>query len=119
MRISDWSSDVCSSDLDRLDAVAHENGGAAEAGRTGADVRDFLLGPAHLGHVRTPALLERFVGDVLFNATDRYRAEAVIERARTFTQPILRTDTTADIRQRVGLMQIGRASCRERVCQYV
>src|SRR3546814_1050348 len=73
MRISDWSSDVCSSDL--------------------------------LGHVRTPALLERFVGDVLFDAADRYRAEAVIERARTFTQPILRTDTTADIRQRVGLMQ--------------
>src|SRR3546814_2719433 len=70
MRISDWSSDVCSSDL--LDAVAHENVGAAEAGRTGADNRDFLLGPAHLGHVRTPALLE-----------------------------------------------IGRASCRERVCQYV
>src|SRR3546814_5231809 len=102
MRISDWSSDVCSSDLaadfavaiehDRLDAVAHENVGAAEAGRTGADDRDFLLGPAHLGHVRTPALLERFVGDVLFNAADRYRAEAVIERARTFTQPILRTE---------------------------
>src|SRR3546814_1320043 len=127
MRISDWSSDVCSSDLafehvaaalddllfelerrdaerdqaadfavaiehDRLDAVAHENVGAAEAGRTGADDRDFLLGPAHLGHVRTPALLERFVGDVLFDAADRYRAEAVIERASTFTQPILRTD---------------------------
>src|SRR3546814_8038036 len=73
MRISDWSSDVCSSDL--------------------------------LGHVRTPALLFRSVGDVLFDAADRYRAEAVIERARTFTQPILRTDTTADIRQRVGLMQ--------------
>src|SRR3546814_12519236 len=81
MRISDWSSDVCSSDL--------------------------------LGHVRTPALLERFVGDVLFNAADRYRAEAVIERARTFTQPILRTDTTADIRQRVGLMQeLGRSEER-------
>src|SRR3546814_2819296 len=82
MRISDWSSDVCSSDL--------------------------------LGHVRTPALLERFVGDVLFDAADRYRAEAVIERARTFTQPILRTDTTADIRQRVGLMQeLGRQRSEE------
>src|SRR3546814_11547603 len=80
MRISDWSSDVCSSDLDRLDAVAHENVGAAEAGRTGADDRDFLLCPAHFGHVRTPAPLERFVGDVLFNATDRYRAERSEER---------------------------------------
>src|SRR3546814_6288265 len=58
-----------------------------------------------MGLVWAPARLERVVGYGLFDAADRYRAEAVIERARTFTQPILRTDTTADIRQRVGLMQ--------------
>src|SRR3546814_15042058 len=37
--------------------------------------------------------------------TDTLFPYTTLFRSRTFTQPILRTDTTADIRQRVGLMQ--------------
>src|SRR3546814_4777179 len=74
MRISDWSSDVCSSDL-RLttDAKTEAEG---------------LLSNAR-------ANSERLVGDA------RTRSEAMI----------------ADARQKSD--EIGRASCRERMCPYV
>src|SRR3546814_4726408 len=67
MRISDWSSDVCSSDL-RHDAVEHFDDG-------------------HLG------------------------AEVAVE-AGEFDADRARSDHQQ-------LFKIGRASCRERVCQYV
>src|SRR3546814_16626289 len=69
MRISDWSSDVCSSDLSRIDAQ-----------RSGLDD----LAPNELVYGRT--------GFTFINA------------AFAYTRP-------------GG--KIGRASCRERVCQYV
>src|SRR3546814_6943973 len=81
MRISDWSSDVCSSDLiDRLDA----------------DMRDYAVSSAY-------ALL---IGD------DRRKALAAY-----FTPPVLASATLDAIAQ--FLEEIGRASCRERVCQDV
>src|SRR3546814_10864849 len=64
LRISDWSSDVCSSDLDGLDRRAHLH-----------DARRHATGRDDAGAVQFE---EEFLGD-----------------------------------------QIGRASCRERVCQYV
>src|SRR3546814_5596170 len=79
MRISDWSSDVCSSDL-RHPARIHRDNLAVE--------------------VREPALIPR----------DQLR----IERPRTVARDIQRhLRTTRQHRL------IGRASCRERVCQYV
>src|SRR3546814_7787082 len=79
MRISDWSSDVCSSDLD-----------------LGGLVR-------HMDHGRSAALHEerRFLDHVMAEVDDAVRRldRAVDEIARR--------------------QQIGRASCRERVCQYV
>src|SRR3546814_5981866 len=83
MRISDWSSDVCSSDLVRLEAfvvLAHDDQvdvvvQAADAG-IGA-------GRAHVGK------------EIEVLAQDRMRVD------------------------RLRQLQIGRASCRERVCQYV
>src|SRR3546814_10792011 len=66
MRISDWSSDVCSSDLARAAAALHGSGTVAPS-------------------LRRPAGMARYPG------------------AR---------------RARHG-RQLGRASCRERVCQYV
>src|SRR3546814_5298300 len=71
MRISDWSSDVCSSDL--LDRVRH------------ADLRRDLAGSGAVGDQAG----QRGTG------AQAQRAAAVQAR------------------------QIGRASCRERVCQYV
>src|SRR3546814_8770701 len=73
MRISDWSSDVCSSDLAR---------GAAER-RLRVIGDSFQVGAAADEHDLTP---------------DRADEMQILERP-------------AD--------QIGRASCRERVCQYV
>src|SRR3546814_3042220 len=74
MRISDWSSDVCSSDL----------AGHPAPGRRGAGAARGPGGPPHRPR-RTPAVPE---GTGL-QAADR------------------------------PLREIGRASCRERVCQYV
>src|SRR3546814_4958132 len=84
MRISDWSSDVCSSDLahehaDRLGATGVVGQRRGRDGLTGEDVR--LLGLADL--------------------------RAVLARR------------TRRLVRRVAVLEIGRASCRERVCQYV
>src|SRR3546814_3234165 len=87
MRISDWSSDVCSSDL----AVEAEYGRGGEApepfklplGNGGAERRDHL---AHAG------LVER---DRIHIALDHDHPPGLTRG------------------------EIGRASCRERVCQYV
>src|SRR3546814_1790244 len=82
MRISDWSSDVCSSDL-RGDPA-----GAAVAGRD-----HDLLKQQHAGLVgRDTCRLPRF---------DDPLALVSVRRASEHVE------------------QIGRASCRERVCQYV
>src|SRR3546814_3080445 len=72
MRISDWSSDVCSSDLDPRDVAGcawSATAGVVRGLRDGLDQAAHLLVVGHLGDV--------------------------------------------------GLGEIGRASCRERVCQYV
>src|SRR3546814_9380429 len=74
MRISDWSSDVCSSDLPRLQ-------------------RYLLAGDA----VRVAAALVALV--------------VVADELRDAGQPLQPVDDLEP--------QIGRASCRERVCQYV
>src|SRR3546814_6552365 len=76
MRISDWSSDVCSSDLLRLQRAGLVFGLAA--------LRDFLLQPG---------------------VRQRQRVGAGLQADEENGQ--------------VDQQQIGRASCRERVCQYV
>src|SRR3546814_2723317 len=90
MRISDWSSDVCSSDLvmlpplrDRRSDIAALAGHFVEAGR----------------HAGLP---------------DRQFAPAAMQRLE-------RHDWPGNVRElgNVVQRQIGRASCRERVCQYV
>src|SRR3546814_18794314 len=89
MRISDWSSDVCSSDL-----VGFGDHGAVQveidgAHRHGArQIADQLAGHA----------LEGVVGDVAAG-------------------PAMRPDQRDEFMP-IG-HDIGRASCRERVCQYV
>src|SRR3546814_18132082 len=85
MRISDWSSDVCSSDL-----PAHRGRGVAP--------QPHRLGglPLHLAH-------EHHVGLGRLSPVDRLRLVAEI--------------IVAVLSE--GLAQIGKASGRERVCQYV
>src|SRR3546814_5379933 len=82
MRISDWSSDVCSSDLDRRDEVL----------RSAGAVRFFFTRRAVRARTRAillSAALVAFGGGAAAQDFDR------------------------------AVHQIGRASCRDRVCQYV
>src|SRR3546814_5046859 len=83
LRISDWSSDVCSSDLVEGRVLAHQDdvhGGEVDH-----------LRPAHGGVIAALA---------------PYR-----HRARPGIDPAFPEEQVA--------REIGRASCRERVCQYV
>src|SRR3546814_4150292 len=85
MRISDWSSDVCSSDLPRrlIGRLAHALFEPFALDEAGADAVDAHFGPEHAGEAERQAVQRGFRGH---------------------------------ISQR---REIGRASCRERVCQYV
>src|SRR3546814_2629047 len=85
MRISDWSSDVCSSDLPAA--------------------RDDRFGGLHARQSIVSALMQ--------GPEEHYALGEEI--ARVIWAPILRSHkVTVD-----QMAQIGRASCRERVCQYV
>src|SRR3546814_2436725 len=107
MRISDWSSDVCSSDLGLLRK---------------ADRRH--------GHVLVPAamfLLDAEAADRAEVSLDRsveHLLELPPQRPRDQVQGLLLHGATFDGVDRVGILeaapqlQIGRASWRERVWQY-
>src|SRR3546814_15219268 len=109
MRISDWSSDVCSSDL-RVDVLQFANIALLQrCGRKSCDGhRDGLC--------------------AFFSAASR--DDDVVERVASWLsrpcRPFLRNREIRDSQQRRAqqraasqLGQIGRASCRDRVCQYV
>src|SRR3546814_12097995 len=114
MRISDWSSDVCSSDL--LDQVVNDLTGAAfgSAGErcmalpvvvpvgedTANRLRDKLIPAIEALRVGVSIDAEAHYGPVV-SAAHKAKVEAWIQ-------------TCAD----EGAEQIGRASGRERVCQY-
>src|SRR3546814_7469606 len=86
MRISDWSSDVCSSDLVGRLLQLHREAGVEDVGAGHALMEETRLGPDMLGDVGQES------DDVVLH---------------------LRLDSVD------AVYQIGRASCRERVCQYV
>src|SRR3546814_17580099 len=91
MRISDWSSDVCSSDLDAMPG----------GGRLRISTRNVQLGP---GELPAGPYVEMRVAD-----TGAGMPPEGLERV---FEPFF---TTKD----VGNGQIGRESGRERVCEYV
>src|SRR3546814_10508088 len=87
MRISDWSSDVCSSDLLAIQAFDHDATGDAKPApelHGGIDHPLGRLGGVHLGH-------RGLAGDAV--------GAAILGPG--------------------GAVETGRASCRDRVCQYV
>src|SRR3546814_19037479 len=106
MRISDWSSDVCSSDLRALllrDALQTNEHGGLELG---PNARPILRGEQPVTLILPPKR-ERGgkrqqaanpVGDPLFDALRAFRRELSLE---------------------AGVPPIGKASCRARVCKYV
>src|SRR3546814_13227832 len=105
MRISDWSSDVCSSDL--LLAAAREG------------EIDFNIGDIDRLSRKVPNLC-KVAPSSHFHLEDVHRAGGVmailgeLERAslRDTSGPTVHTPS-------LGEAQIGRASCRERECMYV
>src|SRR3546814_17197367 len=111
MRISDWSSDVCSSDLRQI----HQRWLRGDIIVPQIMVRR-LKGPAH-----GPA----------FRIQRNYRTRIAIVQCGSMTAIIVRCSISrryedeASILVRahrcptVGAAEIGRASCRERGCQYL
>src|SRR3546814_15290760 len=109
MRISDWSSDVCSSDLAGVEAIRTTL--KTLPTRPGVyrmqDARGDVL---YVGKAR--ALRNRVTS---YTQVDRLpkRLQRMVAQTRSMT--IVTTNSEAE----ALLLEIGRASCRERVCQYV
>src|SRR3546814_18152109 len=98
MRISDWSSDVCSSDL--MSTIAEAHG----------------------------ATVDKFIGDAILAFFGDPETKGVVEDARACLRMAMAmqrrlVELNIDWRRRRGLqaplMENGRAAWKERVCQYV
>src|SRR3546814_19645891 len=107
MRISDWSSDVCSSDL------------AARLSFTAVGFSATTIERVASQSGTTPrSVMHRFADKdaLLYAVVDRWlsaRLADILAPAATLKDPMER------LRGVCREMQIGRESCRERVCQYV
>src|SRR3546814_19642511 len=125
MRISDWSSDVCSSDLEmtiNLRGRDPELRLAQAAAQTG-DVETAL------GHLKSSTI--ETSGDSALTAAEQWLQLAPLERERTAIYAsgrALRTAVNEAVQRglkangelgKTSLAQIGRESGRERGCQYV
>src|SRR3546814_12311778 len=104
MRISDWSSDVCAADLET---------GAERDARGYNEVYDLDISSSFAGREE----VERYKGvntaDVLKGMVNVFSGDA---RNGGALDPSIRGVQGPG---RVPVIKIGRASCRERVCQYV
>src|SRR3546814_7134309 len=114
MRISDWSSDVCSSDLRRGQCAAAQPG---EAVNIGAASQASGVSQRMIRHYEKigliPAPLRRDSGYRDYADADVHRLR-FIANARDLGFPI------EDIRDLLGLWsnKTGKATCREKVVQY-
>src|SRR3546814_1748170 len=109
MRISDWSSDVCSSDLQMIDDI----GGRARSGIDHAHLdRERQPPPVRSGHAIAVAIGG---GDDNFVPAAR-QADSF---GRILQQVEAYLDQHVAAAAHLGKRQIGRASCRERGCAYV
>src|SRR3546814_17801584 len=98
MRISDWSSDVCSSDLC---SFCHTGTQRLVRNLTAAEiVGQVMVALDHLGGYPTGQPDRRLTNIVLMG----------------LGEPLYNFETVASA---LRVIKIGRASCRERVCQYV
>src|SRR3546814_6941556 len=111
MRFSAWSSDVCSSDL-------VEQRRSFDPGEL-VDARQCLVAEPALGRVD-----DTFEGEVIGRRLDEAEiGEGIADfgalvEAEAADDAVRHADRDEAILELAGL-EIGRASCRERVCQYV
>src|SRR3546814_8317711 len=99
MRMSDWSSDVCSSDLLDLKRLAE----------------------LHLSPTQVLAVIQADNINVPGGAVEAGTRRFNIKTSGSYhsVQQVLDTVIAGNGAQAVHVAEIGRASCRERVCQYV
>src|SRR3546814_18201581 len=112
MRMSDWSSDVCSSDLNPylVDAVVYSGGGPVQSispridfGAVPSWYSGYLYTDTQLGaRPESNALSPQWAGTPGWGSAYKLSGQAAIGWSYKFDKK-----------------EIGRASCRERVCQYV
>src|SRR3546814_12301527 len=110
MRISDWSSDVCSSDLIAIEKAADHIIGLARAAVPGTEFQAFEA-VLHGGPFN---LLDRFINE--------HSPDPFVSSPSTALQALrINFGLWPKSRHREGMhdREIGRASCRERVCLYV
>src|SRR3546814_13935937 len=109
MRISDWSSDVCSSDLNPL-----------------KDLRQFKVQENELSYLNREQILKLLEQLQASSNVHVYLVAKIClstgarwSEAEGLTLTQVRNGIIQFARTKSGKTQIGRASCRERVCQYV
>src|SRR3546814_14719272 len=117
MRISDWSSDVCSSDLNRAGAIA-------KAGVPQVSVAvDAYFPRSHLIDCLRKMQEEFPTAAINLRITTMQGGEnLVLEKVCALTvtiENVPEVNPQAIERHWLREVEIGRASCRERVCQYV
>src|SRR3546814_20491373 len=114
MRISDWSSDVCSSDLTAQPGRASNSVGSH---RSAFQETDF--------HELEQARFAALTAELLKKRALKKEYEKLIVVAPPRTLGELRKHYHKEVEERLvgdiskDLTEIGRASCRERVCTYV
>src|SRR3546814_13535069 len=113
MRISDWSSDVCSSDLKRVEPLAAKgfvSGRSLDAARAEAQAAQARL---RVAQANTRTALNQNAYTTLFADADGVVMSVAAESGQAVSagQPVARLPRAGP--------PIGSASCRERVCQYV
>src|SRR3546814_16124994 len=112
MRISDWSSDVCSSDLKKADELGLKPKPWVKTSLAPGSqvVTDYLV----------KAGLQSHLDNIGFNLVG-YGCTTCIGNSGPLAEPISKAinDNGLVAAAVISGNQIGRASCRERVCQYV
>src|SRR3546814_16870219 len=110
MRISDWSSDVCSSDLAAGEGFVDQHAAGCQRRRQRGEQRPVQVVRHH---------------DAAEAAGEEAGRLVALEIARERLQPWVAgqcaepREVTVDRQNRMAAPEIGRASWRERVCQYV
>src|SRR3546814_13626351 len=133
MRISDWSSDVCSSDLVAREGCGAVDGVALDLGVSSMQIdraeRGFSFrgdGPLDMRMERAGASAadvvntadEADLADMIWRYGEERRSRRVA-RAIVAARRVNRIETTGALAEIVRNAEIGRASWRGRVCQYV
>src|SRR3546814_12148484 len=124
MRISYWSSDVCSSDLGYIGVEPQDSSDLIEkSSREGFEENGAFL--------RLRRLVQRLFAEAVEPRRQTFRESAGLSRKRSTTFDEVRKLSEMekirelivrfppDERAKAEQVKIGRASCRERVCQYV